>query len=156
MFPGRLKLLQHWDGASVSGQCVPARSFQVTCSRTPREQQPTWAAQVSAVPPRDICHQKLPLWWPVERRGLLITHQDSFLQVGRSRWSRTEKQATKQKLTEKQLNYFQEVGDYSFLERKKKNQNSRLLNKAYFITQAFPSKQREAQDVGGLLWRAAS
>lgn len=26
----------------------------------------------------------------------------------------------KKKLTEKQLNYFQEVGDYSFLERKKK------------------------------------
>lgn len=36
-------------------------------------------------------------------------------------------------------------------EEKKKDQNSRLLNKAYFITQAFPSKQREAQDVGELL-----
>lgn len=34
---------------------------------------------------------------------------------------------------------------------KKENQNSRLLNKAYFIIQAFPSKQREAQDVEELL-----
>lgn len=62
------------------------------------------------------------------------------------------KQAKKKKQTKKQLSYFQEVEDYSFLERKKKeNQNSRLLNEAYFITQAFPSKQREAQDVGGFL-----
>lgn len=74
-FPGRLKLLQQlgWsrDGASVTGQCVPARSLQVTCSRTAREQQPIWAAQASAVPPIDLCH----LWWPVERRGLLITQK---------------------------------------------------------------------------------
>lgn len=41
-------------------------------------------------------------------------------------------------------------------EGKKENQNSRLLNKAYFITQALPSKQREAQDVGELLLRTAS
>lgn len=38
----------------------------------------------------------------------------------------------------------------------KKRINTQDLNKAYFITQAFPSKQREAQDVGGFLWRTAS
>lgn len=116
--PGKAEAAAERDGASVTGQWVPARSLQVTCSRTAREQQPTWAAQVSAVPP---CHQKLYLWWPVERKGLLMTHQDSLLQVSSGWWySRTAKPAKKKKHTEKQLSYFQAVQDYSFLEREER------------------------------------
>lgn len=75
MFLGRLKPLQHWDGASVAGQDA---SQPAPGEGTVREQQPTWAVPARATQ-RPLPPETAPLRASEEERaGLLITLKRSF------------------------------------------------------------------------------